>query len=332
MAGGAGTRLRPLTEDRPKPMVPIANQPILEHILRLLRRHGFGSVTLTLHYRPEVIQRYFGSGERWRMDLRYQCEQQPMGTAGGVAQAAQQGERLLVLSGDAMTDFDLTQMLAFHKHSRALVTMALTEVSDTTGLGVVCTEPGGRVTRFVEKPSSTQAPSRTVNTGIYVLEPEVLDLIPRHEPHDFGRQLLPFLVESRARVYGWSGGGFWRDVGTLDSYLDTNLAALRREVRMELGGREVLPMVWCGGDVELHPTADVAGPALIGDRAVIGSHTVVHGCVIGADAHIGAAAQLHQCVVLPGQLVEPGAVLERCIVSSRGICTLNRAQELVVGD
>ncbi len=325
MAGGEGNRLRPLTVDKPKPMAPIANQPLLEHILRLIRRHGFSSATATVHYRAEAIQRYFGTGERWSLALDLARETVPLGTAGGVRAAWQPREQVLVLSGDSLTDVDLTAMLAFHRERGALATLALHEVLDPTGMGVVQVGGDGRVRQFVEKPPRGTAAGRLVNTGIYILEPEVRDLIPAGQAYDFGRNLFPLLVAQGLPVYGWHAPGYWCDAGTLDRYLDANLAALRREVRLELGGWEVRPGVWLGAGAYVHPQAQLEAPVLVGDGACIGAGAWLHHCVVGAGAVVEGGGSLERSVVLPQQRVEAQWSVLRSIVSEHGVLKPERA-------
>lgn len=327
MAGGEGSRLRPLTVDKPKPMAPVANQPLLEHILRLARRHGFQRATATVHYRSEAIQRHFGSGERWSVQLELMRETVPLGTAGGVRAAWRRGEPVIVLSGDALTDLNLSELMAFHRARRALVTMALHEVLDPTGLGVVQVAPDGRVLHFVEKPPREAAVGGLVNTGIYVLEPEVLELIPTGTAYDFGRNLFPLLVAEEVPVYGWHGRGYWCDVGTLERYLEANLAALRREVSLELSGQEVRPGVWIGAEAQVDPAAQLEPPLLIGDGAWIGPGACLHQCVVGAGAVVGADSCVERSVVLPHMLVEGGLQVQGSIVSEQGVLRPGTVQQ-----
>ncbi|MCU0515518.1 MAG: nucleotidyltransferase family protein, partial [Oscillatoria sp. Prado101] len=204
MAGGSGTRLRPLTCDLPKPMVPILNRPIAEHIINLLRRHQITEIIATLHYLPDVMRDYFSDGSDFGVQMTYAVEEdQPLGTAGCVKNIAELLEQtFLVISGDSITDFNLSAAIAFHKHKRSLATIVLTHVPNPIEFGVVITDKDGRIRRFLEKPSTSEIFSDTVNTGIYILEPEVLDYLPENKECDFSKDLLPLLLEKGDPMYG----------------------------------------------------------------------------------------------------------------------------------
>src|SRR3954468_9727674 len=207
MAGGQGTRLRPLTSNQPKPMIPIVNVPCMEYIVNLLKEHGFIDIVVTLQFMPEEIQDYFGEGSDWGVDVRYSIEDAPAGTAGSVKLAEEhlEGERILVISGDALTDCDLTRILEFHEEKGAEATMVLKSVENPLDFGIVITEEDGRISRFLEKPAWGQVFSDTVNTGIYLLEPSVMDEIPDPEDgeYDFSKELFPGLLEEERPLYGY---------------------------------------------------------------------------------------------------------------------------------
>src|SRR5215210_7026056 len=217
MAGGKGTRLRPLTSDQPKPMIPIVNVPCMEHIVRLLERHGFTDIVVTLQFMPEEIQDYFGDGSDWGMNIRYSVEDAPAGTAGSIKLAEEylKGERILVISGDALTDADLSRVVEFHEEKGAEATMVLKSVENPLDFGIVITEEDGRLSPFLEKPAWGQVFSDTVNTGIYVLEPSVLTEIPSEEEYDFAKELFPKLLEAGRPLYGYVAEDYWQDIGTL---------------------------------------------------------------------------------------------------------------------
>ena len=237
MAGGEGTRLRPLTSNQPKPMVPIVGKPCIEHILELLRRHELNDVIVTLAFMPQAIRSYFGDGETLGMNVSYSVEESPLGTAGSVRQAVAGGdEPVLVISGDALCDIDLTSLLAFHRERKAAVTIALKSVENPLEFGIVVTDPDGRIERFLEKPSWGQVFSDTINTGIYVIEPEVLRHVPAGEPFDFSKQLFPLLLEMGRPLYGYVADGYWQDVGDLGQYAQANFDALDGLVQLEISG------------------------------------------------------------------------------------------------
>lgn len=219
LAAGVGSRLGEITSITPKPMVPVGGKPLMEHIVNLLRHYGIKDVIANLHYLPEMIMNHFGDGGGHGIRLAYSVEEELLGTAGGVKNNQWFfDETFLVISGDALTDIDLAGFRAFHRAKKALATIALKKVADVEQFGVVITEDGGLIRSFQEKPKKEEALSNLVNTGIYIFEPEIFDLIPRGEFYDFGRSLFPLLVEKGAPFYGWSMDGYWCDIGTVETY------------------------------------------------------------------------------------------------------------------
>lgn len=220
MAGGFGSRLYPFTLNCPKPMLPLINQPVLAHILDLLKRHHIFDVVIATHYLPEQIQDYFGDGRRQDMRLQYSVEKLPLGTAGCVknAQPYLDDKPFLVISGDIVTDINLSQVVRFHREKRAVATLALTHVADPTGYGVVITDQAGRIRQYLEKPSHQSIISNFVNTGIYVLEPKLLDSMKPHTTYDFSYDIFPQMMKQNAALFGCLAEGYWRDMGTLRSY------------------------------------------------------------------------------------------------------------------
>ena len=239
MAGGEGTRLRPLTSNQPKPMVPIVGKPCMEHILELLREHGFTDVVVTVAFLPQAIRTYFGDGENLGLNIEYSVEESPLGTAGSVRLASDRlDETFLVISGDALCDIDLNKIVEFHKEKGAAVTIGLKSVENPLEFGIVVTDEDGQVERFLEKPSWGQVFSDTINTGIYVLEPEVLRHIPTDRPFDFSKELFPLLLEMGRPIYGYVCDGYWQDIGNLDQYRQANFDALDEKVRLNDPGPE----------------------------------------------------------------------------------------------
>ena len=252
MAGGEGTRLRPLTSNQPKPMVPIVGKPCMEHILELLKLHGLEDTIVTVAFLPQAIRSYFGSGETLGMDIGYSVEETPLGTAGSVRLAAGQlDDTFLVISGDALCDIDLTRLIAYHREKKASVTIGLKAVDNPLEFGIVVTDDDGRVERFLEKPSWGQVFSDTINTGIYVLEPEVLDHVPTDRPYDFSKELFPLLLEMGRPIYGCVLDGYWQDIGNLDQYRQANFDALDERVRLNIGGIRIRGNVWIGDGVDV---------------------------------------------------------------------------------
>ena len=309
MAGGEGTRLRPLTSNQPKPMVSIVGKPCMEHILELLRSHGLTEVIVTVAFLPQAIRSYFGDGEALGMQIGYSVEESPLGTAGSVKLAARQlDETFLVISGDALCDLDLSALIAFHREREAAVTIGLKAVDNPLEFGIVVTDDEGRVERFLEKPSWGQVFSDTINTGIYVLEPEVLRHVPTDRPFDFSKELFPYLLEMGRPIYGYVMDGYWQDIGNLDQFRQANFDAVDEKVRLDVPGIRLRGNVWLGEGVEIDDLDHVEGPAYIGnycriaENASVGAHTVlsnsvtlrersrVERSVVDASTHIGRSS------------------------------------------
>ena len=281
MAGGEGTRLRPLSLGMPKPMVPLLGRPVMEHIIGLLKRHGIDEIAVTLCYMPEAVQSYFGDGQKWGVRLHYFIEEAPLGTAGSVRACAPflEGEDFLVISGDSVCDLDLTAAMEFHQAKRAQATLVLFRHPAPLEYGLVLTDEEQRVVRFVEKPSWGQVVTDLVNTGIYLLSPQVLEQIPPDRPWDFGKDVFPALLESGGGLYGVPGGGYWCDMGDCGAYLDCAADALSGKVKLDMGLPQQSPGVWSTQPIPegvtvippcwLGPGAAVEPGALIGPHCVI---------------------------------------------------------------
>ncbi len=288
MAGGEGTRLRPLTSNQPKPMVPIVGKPCIEHIIELLRSHGFEDVVVTLAFLPQAIRSYFGNGESLGMNIEYSIEEVPLGTAGSVGMARDAlDETFLVISGDALCDVDLGALVAFHKEKGAAATIGLKSVDNPLEFGIVVTDEDGRIERFLEKPSWGQVFSDTINTGIYVLEPEVLRHIPTEGTYDFSKQLFPLLLEMGRPLYGYVMDGYWQDIGNLDQYRQANFDALDEKVQLSIGGMRLRGNVWLGEGVEIDDVEELQGPAFVGNY-----------CRVARDARVGPYTVLSNSVTL----------------------------------
>ncbi len=294
MAGGEGTRLRPLTSMRPKPMVPIVNQPVMQHILGLVKHHGINEVVATLAFMPQVIEDYFGDGDEWGMDISYAIEESPLGTAGSVKNAADAlTETFVVISGDALTDINLTEVINFHKAKGGAVTIALKRVPDPLEFGVVITDDNGKIERFLEKPSWGQVFSDTINTGIYVVEPLVFDYIPEGKPFDFSSELFPLLMKEGHELYGCVVDGYWADVGSLDGYIEVHRDILDGKAMIYVPGARTKDDVWIGPGADIDPSAEIAPKVVIGANSTvragvkIGSYTVIgDNCLISNDAAV----------------------------------------------
>jgi mannose-1-phosphate guanylyltransferase / phosphomannomutase len=316
MAGGQGTRLRPLTSNQPKPMVPIANKPTVQHILELLARHGITDVVMTVAFMPQLLRNHFGDGSSLGMNIEYSVEESPLGTAGSVKNAeAALDEPFLVISGDALTDFDLTRIIDFHREREATVTIALKSVENPLEFGVVIVDEEGRIERFLEKPGWGQVFSDTINTGIYVMEPQVLDYVPRGAVYDFSHELFPKLFDMHKPLYGFLADSYWQDIGSVEQYLQANRDALDGKVKLQLPGMRLRGNVWVGQGVSLDSLDNVEGPAVIGNyaridsRSFIGGHTVLgNNTVLKAGAQVAGSVLGDNCYLATGARVR-GAVI-----------------------
>jgi mannose-1-phosphate guanylyltransferase / phosphomannomutase len=337
MAGGEGTRLRPMTASMPKPLLPVVNRPIMEHVLNLLKRHGLTETVVTVQFLASLVRNYFGDGEELGMRLYYANEDTPLGTAGSVKNAEAQlaGEPFLVISGDALTDFDLTALIKFHQDRQALVTVCLTRVPDPLEFGITITDEQGRVERFLEKPTWGQVFSDTVNTGIYVMQPEVLNYIGVGENADWSSDVFPQLLREGLPVYGYVAEGYWEDVGTHESYVKAQADVLTGKVDAQINGFETAPGIWVAEGAEIDPDAVILGPCYIGDYAKVeaGAEIREH-TVIGSNVIVKAGAFLHRAVVHNNVYIGRQANLRGCVIGKNtDVMRAARIEEgVVVGD
>jgi NDP-sugar pyrophosphorylase family protein len=317
LAGGLGTRLRPLTLGRPKPVVPLLNIPFLSYQLGLLGAHGVRDVILSVSHRPEVIRATMSRESLGDVQLREVVEVEPLGTAGGVRNAADLvNGRVVVLNGDVLTDVDLSAMLAFHQAKGAVATIYLTPVENPTAYGLVELEPNGRVRRFLEKPGWEEVTTNTINAGVYVLERELLDLIPKGEAHSIEREFFPLLLERGEPFYGYVSEGYWLDIGTPAKYLEAQQDLLGRRVRahVEPAGRDARHG-WVHPTATIAPSARIRGPVAIGPTCRIEADAVVGpGAVLGSGCRIGAGAEIEGAVLWEEVEIAGGARLAGCVV------------------
>ncbi|GGK90122.1 mannose-1-phosphate guanyltransferase [Sphaerisporangium melleum] len=337
MAGGEGTRLRPMTANQPKPLLPVVNRPIMEHVLRLLRRHGFTETVVTVQFLAALVRNYFGDGDELGMSLHYATEEIPLGTAGSVKNAADKlrDERFLVISGDALTDIDLTDMIRFHEENGALVTIGLKRVPNPLEFGIIIVDEAGRVQRFLEKPTWGQVFSDTVNTGVYVMEPEVLDEVAPGVPVDWSGDVFPRLLARGAPLYGYVAGGYWEDIGTHESYLKAQADALSGRVRLDADGFELSPGVWVAEGASVDPDAVLKGPLYIGGYAKVEAGAELREyTVIGDNVVVKEGAFLHRAVVHDNVYIGPSAHLRGCVIGKNtDVMTGARIEEnAIVGD
>jgi len=319
LAAGFGTRLEPLTRAIPKPMVPIVNLPTMQHNIELLRKHGFHEITTNLHYYPEQIENYFGDGDCFGVNLQYSYEKDLLGTAGGVKHMASKisktNETFLVLSSDALTDINLNKMVEYHRSKKALVTIALSKVTEVKEFGIVVQDSDGRINGFQEKPEPEVALSDLANTGIYIFEPEILDLIPAGF-YDFGKELFPRLVKERATIYGYSMTEYWSDVGGLDKYIHSNYDAMKGAVQIRIPGKRSASSTWIGEREKIEPSARFEGSVIIGDRCQIGKEVYVKDSVIGDKCKIDDGAVITGSVIWSDTYIGMEASVNNSVIGS----------------
>ncbi len=329
MAGGFGTRLRPLTCNIPKPMVPMVNRPMMDHIVALLKKHGITDLIATLYYQSEIIIKHFGDGKNFGVKLQFRRAEADLGTAGSVRNAKDfLDERFLVISGDVFTDFDLSSAIAFHESKHAKATILLTRVSNPLQFGVVLTRDDGTITRFLEKPSWGEVFSDTINTGIYILEPEVLDLIPKGEEFDFSKNLFPLLLEHDLGLFGYIAKGYWRDIGNLTEYQDAHIDALRGAVHVEHAGTKIgNAYVDENCKIETDPK-NLSGTVVVGRNSRIHRDAVIVNSVIGNDCEILAGAVIRNCVLWDGSQIGTRSDLSSSVIGTKCII----GDEVVIHD
>jgi mannose-1-phosphate guanylyltransferase len=315
LAGGLGTRMRPLTERLPKPMAPVGNRPWLEHLVLHLKEQGIRDFVIAVKHYPEMIRNYFGDGTRWGVHIDYSLETSLLGTAGAIKNAEPLlGDRFLVVNADIIHQVSLTPLLDAHLTSGGLVTIGLTEVDDPTHYGVVQQTEAGRIERFVEKPSRGEAPSNRINAGLYVMEKEVLSYIPIGKEVSIERETFPLLIEKQLGVFGAPIEGYWMDMGTSDRYRKVHWDLLDRKLDLPLKGKEQGNGIWVGENVSIGAGVLLVPPVLIGDRVRIGDRSIVGPyVVIGDDCELGKGVRCAQTILWENCKVSHAAQLNHCI-------------------
>ena len=345
MAGGEGTRLRPLTSNQPKPMVPILNRPVMEYSIDLLKKYKIEDIVVTLQFLPQLIKNYFGDGTDSGINLNYATEETPLGTAGSVKNAEGfLNESFVVISGDALTDINIRQAVHFHKKNNAMVTLVLKSVENPLEFGIVITDEKGRIERFLEKPTWGEVFSDTINTGIYILEPEIFEYIPEDAVFDFSQQLFPLLLEKGMPLYGYVADGYWCDIGNHEQYLQAQRDILDKKVDIEPPGIKMLEDIWVGDGAVVHPNASLQGPVVIGQHAkieagaiineysIIGNNVFIsndahtHRSIIWDNSYIGFNARLHgaivgrNCDIKQGTRLEQGVIIgDECVIGEKAV-------------
>ncbi len=317
IAGGFGTRLRPLTYNTPKSIVPVANRPLLLHQVELLAKYGIKEIILNLHYLSQSIKTVIEDIKKTGVKIEYSIEETPLGTAGAVKAAEEffsEGP-MLVFNGDILTDMNLSELIKFHEKKKARATLTLVRVEDPTTYGLVITDLEGRVERFIEKPSWEAVTTNTINAGIYVIDPKIFrDVAPGVE-YSFERELFPKLLEAHEPIYGHELKAYWIDIGNPTKYKKVHHAILDEEVRVKILGRRMPKDVWIDDRVEIEESTKILGPVLIGKGCRIGKDSRInHHTVIGDRVEIGDNSIIEDSIIWEGVRVGDEAHLENCII------------------
>ncbi len=319
MAGGEGSRLRPLTCDLPKPMVPVMNIPIMEHIINLLKQHGITEIGVTLMYLPQKIKDYFGNGSHFGVNIHYFTEDVPLGTAGSVKNAGDfLDETFIVISGDSLTDMDITKAIEFHREKKSKATIVLTRVDVPLEYGVVITDKNGAITGFLEKPSWGEVFSDTVNTGTYILEPEIMDYLEQGKKTDFSQDLFPLLLEKKEPMFGYIMSGYWCDIGDLQAYLQAHYDVLDGKVKIKTNLTEIKKGIWVGSGAIIDSNATLNAPCVIGDNCRIGSGAVIDGySILGSNNVVEDESTIKRSVLWNGNYIEYGSEIRGAILCNK---------------
>lgn len=318
LVGGLGTRLRPLTCRTPKPMIPLVNQPFIEHMLENLRDQGIDEVILAVQYLADRFHASLGDGSRLGIKLHIVEEPEPRGTAGAVKNVEHMLDgSTFVFNGDVMTDLDLQAMLAFHREQRSKLTIALTPVDDPTAYGLVETDAQGRIRRFIEKPPPDEITTNMINAGTYIIEPELFRYVPPAQHYMFERGLFPVVLQTGDPMFAYPSRSYWTDIGKPQTYLEVHHDILMGKVRYRFRGEQVAERVWQEGEVTIDPSAQIVGPVVLGPGVVIGRGARIIGpSVIGAGCVIGAQASIEGSVLWDHNTIGDGAVLRSCVIGS----------------
>jgi len=317
MAGGFGTRLRPLVINLPKPMVPVANKPIMAHILKNLKKHNFNDLIVILYHQPEIIKEYLKDGKDFGVNIEYILPNEDLGTAGAVSLAKDKlDDTLLVISGDILTDFNLSNIISFHKEKKSLATITLTRVENPLQFGIVLTNKEGKITRFFEKPSWGEVFSDTINTGIYVLEPEIFEFIPTSKDFDFSKNLFPIILSKKLPLYGYIAEGYWRDVGNLKDYKKVHDDIINGVVEIDIEGKRIGKIgsdIWIGEKSDIKNFKNLKGSVFVGSNVKIGESKIVNS-FIGDGVNIGDNVEIKGTVIWENSSIDNNAQIYNSII------------------
>jgi mannose-1-phosphate guanylyltransferase / phosphomannomutase len=337
MAGGEGTRLRPLTSNRPKPLVPILNKPCMQHSIELLKRYGVDEIIVTLYYLADEIEGYFGDGSELGVKLIYTIEDSPLGTAGSVKQAEEylKDDAFIIVSGDALTDLNVEKALEYHRAKKSMATLILKHVDNPLEFGVVITDDDGKVRRFLEKPSWGEVFSDTVNTGMYILEPSVFKYMEAGKNYDWSQDIFPRILREEQPMFGYVMDEYWTDVGSLLQYRQAQYEMLQGKTNLPIDGNRMGHDVWIGEGTVVDPSAQIVGPVVVGKNCTIKGDTHIGPeTVIGDNCLVEQGAMLQKAVIWDSNYIGENSVLTACTVCFR--CTIKNdvtiQEGAVIGD
>lgn len=338
MAGGKGTRLRPLTLVRPKPMIPLANKPIIEYTVDRLKKFGFNDIIMTLNYMSTNIKNYFKDGSKFGIDIRYSVEKWPLGTGGSVKKAEKYiDDTFMVVSGDILTDVDFKDVLRFHKEKGALATIVLTEVEDPSHFGIAVMDKENKIKEYLEKPSPEDVFSNVANTGIYIFEPEIFDFFDGKEGQkevDFSNDIFPEVIRKDAGIYGYIFNGYWNDVGRPETFMQATYDVLNQKMEQNFYKSKIeesigkIGNIWAGENVFIDKKARIEGPVVIGDNCTIEKGCKISkGSVIGNNVSIGRDVTIDGAIILSDSIIEDNSFLTGCIIDTRCLIDKNTVVE-----
>ena len=336
MAGGKGTRLRPLTLVRPKPMIPLVNKPIIEYTVNKLKKSGFNDIIMTLNYMSTNIKNYFKDGSEFGIDIRYSVEKWPLGTGGSVKKAEKYiDDTFMVVSGDVLTDVNFKDVVKYHKEKGAIATMVLTEVEDPTHFGIAVMDKNHKITEYLEKPSPEEAFSNVANTGIYIFEPEIFDFFDGKDKEvDFSKDIFPEVIRQDAGIYGYVFNGYWNDIGRPETYLAATYDILDQKMEQNFYKTKMaesigkIGNIWVGENVFIDEKARIEGPVVIGNNCTIEEGCKIsRGSVIGDNVSIGKEVNIDGAVLFPNSIIEDNSFLTGCIIDTKCLIDKNTVVE-----
>jgi len=332
IAGGLGTRLRPLTYNRPKPIVSVANKPFVLHQIELLKKYGITEIILNLHYLPKAMEMILGDGRDLGVKIYYSIEKNPLGTAGAVKNAEKYFDDgpMIVFNGDILTNIDIAHLVSFHKKKKAKITIALTEVEDPTPYGLVITDEAGRVEKFLEKPSWESVTTKNINAGIYVIDPSVFNDVPKGKPYSFERELFPKLLANGERVFAIVSDSYWLDIGSPKKYMQAHKDILSGEAFVNIEGRHIKGNIIIDQSAMISPSAKLKGPLMVGKNAqVLDKARISHFSVLGEKVVVGEGAYVEDCIILRNSKIGKDVKLKNCIIGEN--CIIDDDVEMIYG-